>query len=164
LCDVAVSHPPSPGVSLPYAAYADEFGSSWTSDPCMRPSLMRLLRQRLPHVQKHGFRPPWACAPYRVLTTSRPSDPAAGYAFLEFSAPFNGILDRAPCGAGCPNPPRLRSQAFSTSQRLTQQSSSTALFHAATVPGLPPFRAFPSQGSCTSLESTGFHAVVHELS
>jgi hypothetical protein len=35
------------------------------------------------------------------------------------------------------------------------------LFHAATVPGLPPFRAFPSRRSCTPLEATGSLAVSH---
>jgi hypothetical protein len=34
------------------------------------------------------------------------------------------------------------------------------LFHATTVPGLPPFRAFPSRRSCTPLEATGSLAVI----
>jgi hypothetical protein len=36
----------------------------------------------------------------------------------ELSGPFNGIPQAAPCEAGCPTPPRFRSQVFSTSQRL----------------------------------------------
>jgi len=57
-----------------------------------------------------------------------------------------------PHEAGCPRPPRVRSQAFSTSQRLLRRPSSTALFHAATVPGLSPFRAFPSPRSRAPFE------------
>jgi hypothetical protein len=63
--------------------------------------------------------------------------------------------------AGCPRPPRCRSQVFSTSQRFQLRPSSTALFHAATVPGLPSFRAFPSprsrarsQAACAPLQSS----------
>jgi hypothetical protein len=40
-------------------------------------------------------------------------------------------------------------------------SSSTALFRAATVPGRPPFRAFPSRGSPAPLEAACSLAVIH---
>jgi hypothetical protein len=46
---------------------------------------------------------------------------------------------------GCPNPQRIRSQVFSTSQRFLHLPSSTALFHAATVPGLPPSESSPRE-------------------
>jgi hypothetical protein len=36
----------------------------------------------------------------------------------ELFGPFNGIPQAAPYEAGCPTPPRFRSQVFSTSQRL----------------------------------------------
>jgi hypothetical protein len=39
----------------------------------------------------------------------------------------------------------FRSQAFSTSQRFPHGPSSTALFHTATVPGLPPSESSPRE-------------------
>jgi len=61
----------------------------------------------------------------------------------------------------CPHSQLVRSQVFSTSQRFPHGPSSTALFHTATVPELPPFRVFPSRRSCTPLGATGSLAVVH---
>jgi hypothetical protein len=40
-------------------------------------------------------------------------------------------------------------------------SSSTALFHAATIPGFLAFRGFPLQRSCTLLRTTGSLVVIH---
>jgi hypothetical protein len=58
----------------------------------------------------------------------------------------------------------LSGSALRLSQPLSgflAHSSPTALFHAATVPRHLPFRAFPSQRSCTPLEATGSLAVIH---
>jgi hypothetical protein len=73
---------------------------------------------------------------------------------MEFLAPFNGILARAPCGAACPTPPRFRSQAFSTSQRFPGKLEFHGLVSCRNRSWVPPFRAFPSQRVSTSLEAT----------
>jgi hypothetical protein len=101
--------------------------------------------------------------PSESLTTFQPSDLSAGAAFHEVSAPFNGILDRAPYGTGTTraNP----GSALRFSQPLSgflARSSSTALFHAATVPGLLPFRAFPPQGSVVPSRVPLAPAVIHQ--
>jgi hypothetical protein len=44
-----------------------------------------------------------------------------------------------------PTSPLVRSQVFSTSQRFLHRSNSTAFFHAATVPGLPPSELSPRE-------------------
>jgi len=78
----------------------------------------------------------------------------------------SGALQRHPRSSpmhvvSCPHSPQVRSQVFSTSQRFSHRPNSTALFRAATVPGLPPFRVFPSRRSCTPLGATGSLAVIH---
>jgi hypothetical protein len=61
-------------------------------------------------------------------------------------------------------PLRFRSQVFSTSQRFPSLPELSTLFRIETVPGLPPFRGFPSQESRTPLGATCSHAVVHRCS
>jgi len=68
-------------------------------------------------------------------STSRPADPTIGCAFPEVLATFNGILARAPWWSGLfqthPGSALRLSQPLSG---FAASSSSTALFHAATVP------------------------------
>jgi hypothetical protein len=73
---------------------------------------------------------------------------------MEFLAPFNGILGRAPYGAACPTPPRFRSQAFSTSQRFPGKLEFHGLVSCRYRSWVPPFRAFPSQRALAPLEAT----------
>jgi len=80
---------------------------------------------------------------------------------MEFLAPFNGILGRAPCGAACPTPPRFRSQVFSTSQQFPGKLEFHGLVSCRNRSWVPPFRAFPSQRALTPLEATCSLAVIH---
>jgi hypothetical protein len=65
-------------------------------------------------------------------------------------------------------PPRFRSQAYPPCGEpplsgFLADPSFAALFHAATVPGIPlPFRVFPSQKSRTPLGATCSLAVIHQ--
>ena len=58
-------------------------------------------------------------------------------------------------------PPRFRSQAFSTSQRFPSRPELCGLVSCHNRSWDPPFRAFPSQGSRSSLEVAGSPAVIH---
>jgi hypothetical protein len=60
-----------------------------------------------------------------------------------------------------PSQPRFRSQVFSTSQRFPGRSELCGLVSCHNRPWDPPFRAFPSQGSRSSLEVAGSLAVIH---
>jgi len=76
--------------------------------------------------------------PYRVPHSLPASDPSVGPTLLRFRHPPTASPGRAPCGAGFrPPPPRFRPQVFATSRRFHGRSELAALFHAATVPGLP---------------------------
>jgi hypothetical protein len=55
----------------------------------------------------------------------------------------------------------FRSQAFSTSQRFPHGPSSTALFHTAAVPGLPPSESSPREDRAPLSGFTGSLAVIH---
>ena len=63
---------------------------------------------------------------------------------LRFFSPFNGIFERAPCEEWVVQPHPVPLTGFLNLSAASASSSSTALFRAATVPGCPPFRAFPS--------------------
>jgi hypothetical protein len=81
------------------------------------------------------------------VSTSRLSDPLGAGTDLPYSF---SALQRYPRSSSLsvtsyPNSPRVRSQAFSTSQRFLRRSSSTAFFHAATVPALPPSELSPRE-------------------
>jgi len=67
----------------------------------------------------------------------------------------------APCEVGCPDPPRFRSQAFSTSQRFPSKLEPRGLVSCHSRPWDPPFRAFPSRGSRAPLEVACSLAVIH---
>jgi len=82
--------------------------------------------------------------PSESLTTFQPSDLSAGAAFHEVSAPYNGILDRAPYEAGTTR--ANLGSALRFSQPLSgflARSSSTALFHAATSSWAAPLQSVP---------------------
>jgi hypothetical protein len=70
-----------------------------------------------------------------------------------FWCPSTASLTQPLHEESCPPSPQCRSRVFSTPQRFQHRSSSTALFHAATVRGLPPFRAFPSRRTRTPLKA-----------
>lgn len=59
-----------------------------------------------------------------------------------------------------PDPPRFRSQAFSTSQRFPGKIELRGLVSCRSRPGFS-FRVFPSQGSCSPLGVTSSPAVPH---
>jgi hypothetical protein len=100
--------------------------------------------------------------PYRVFASFRPASLSVGVRLPEVSGPFNDVrLQQAPYEVGCPTPPRLRSQAFSTSQRFPSKQELCGLVSCHNRSWDPPFRAFPSQGSRSSLEVAGSLAVIH---
>jgi len=121
-------------------SWADVAGSKPCSarNPSLTVPLLRI------HVAR-SFR--YEPDPLQRSNSSQPSDPAAGLDSPEVSSPFNGILALAPYGAGRPDPLRLRSQAFSASQRFFARTSSTALFRAAAIPDRPSsLRSLPLAG------------------
>jgi hypothetical protein len=111
-------------------------------------------------VNPGSFRPE-SGAPPEFLTASRPSDLAAGNAFLEVSAPFNGTPQTSPVWSELSRLAPDPLAGFLNLSAVCACPSCAALFHAAAVPGLPPFRAFPSQRSWSPLEATGSLAVIH---
>jgi len=64
---------------------------------------------------------PWSQSLPEFLTASRPSDRGVGPTPLSFLVPPTVSPWPAPSEAGCPIPPRFRSQVFSTSQRFPSQ-------------------------------------------
>jgi hypothetical protein len=111
---------------------------------------------------RHGIIPPCVAAPTEFLATSRPPDLSVGVDSSELSRPFNGILGRAPYGAGCLRPPWFRSQAFSTSQRFPGRSEFHGLVSCRNRSWAYSFRAFPSQDSRNPLSGpVNSLAVIH---
>jgi hypothetical protein len=97
-----------------------------------------------------AFRCPPTCRRVRRLTT--PSG---------FLVPSTVSLGRAPCGAGChahPGSARRFSQPLSG---FLANPSFAALFHAATVPGIPPSELSPRRGRLPLSGQLGFPAVIH---
>jgi hypothetical protein len=80
---------------------------------------------------------------------------------LGFLVPSTMTPGLAPYETDCPTPPRFRSQAFSTSQRFPGTPELRGLVSCHNRSWDPPFRAFPSQRSRTSLEAAGSLAVIH---
>ena len=101
---------------------------------------------RSPAPRRHRFMPPWTQSPPEYLVLSKPPDWSAGFRLPQVPMPLNGILARAPCGASCS---KLRpGSALRLSQPLSgllASTSSTALFHAATVPELLPSERSPHE-------------------
>jgi hypothetical protein len=107
------------------------------------------------------FIPPWTGSPPAFLTTSRPPGHVAGAASLG-----SRTLQRHPRASPTWTEPfQARSgSALRFSQPLSgflAGTSSTGLFHPAAIPGLPPFRVFPSRRSWSPLEATSSPAVIH---
>ena len=73
------------------------------------------------------------------------SDPSAGSAFLKVSTPLNGAhwVSSTLRGAVVLTHPRIRSQAFSTSQRFLQTQSSWPCFMPQPFAGCPPSECSP---------------------
>jgi hypothetical protein len=79
----------------------------------------------------------------------------------EVLLPFNGILARAPWGAGLPPRLRFRPQVFSTSRRFPSKLEFHGPVSCRNRSWDSSFRAFPSQKSRTPLEAASSPAVIH---
>jgi hypothetical protein len=115
--------------------------SSWTvgrGPDGVIPVSRSLPRTPFPATVRSRVHSALSWTPYRVPHPLPASDPSVGPTLLRFRRPSTASPGRAPCGAGFrPPPPRFRPQVFSTSRRFHGRSELAALFHAATVPGLP---------------------------
>jgi len=103
----------------------------------------------------HGPRSPSERLTSPEPPTSRPASTSLGSFTLRRHHPIEPRMEQA-----VPGPLRFRSQAFSASQRFPARSSFAALFRAAAAQAFP-FRAYPSQESCSPLDVTSSPAVVH---
>jgi hypothetical protein len=107
-------------------------------DPTAFPVRQPLPRTPFPATVRSRVHSALDQTPYRVPHPLPASDPSVGPTLLRFRHPPTASPGRAPRGAGFrPPPPRFRPQVFATSRRFHGRSELAALFHAATVPGLP---------------------------
>jgi hypothetical protein len=120
--------------------------------------------ETVPRRLSAGFIPPWAGPPSEFLTTARPSDSRRTDS-PEVPLPFDDTTLGQPlrpsrgAAAGLPNPPRLRSQVFSTSQRFPPTQAPRPCFMP--QPSLDfSLQSFPLLKIVTPLEATCCLAVI----
>jgi hypothetical protein len=115
----------------------------------------------VPSASRQKFILPWSKSLSELLTTSWLPGPSVGSTSLSSPVPSTVSPGLAPCEAA-------RHSRLGSALRLSQPRSGflarpsfAALFRAATVPGIPPFRGFPSQeiarpsrGSSAPLQSS----------
>ena len=102
-------------------------------------------RPPVPSASRQKFILPWSGSPTESLTASWPSGLSTGSTSLRFLVPSTISPELAPFEVA-------RQLHLGSAPRLSQPLSGflagsgfAALFHAATVLGIPPFRVFPSQ-------------------
>jgi len=124
--------------SRPCLRRGDALLDGWTWTRRRIPVSQPLPRTPFPATVKSRVHSALSRTPYRVPHHLPASDASVGPTLLRFRHPSTASPGRAPRGAGFrPPPPRFRPQVFSTSRRFHGRSELAALFHAATVPGLP---------------------------
>jgi hypothetical protein len=104
----------------------------------------------------HGPRSPSERLTSPEPPTSQPASTSLGSVTLRRHHPIEPHVEQA-----VPGPPRFRSQAFSASQRFPGKIELRGLVSCRCRPGFP-FRAYPSQESCSPLDVTSSPAVVHQ--
>lgn len=100
--------------------------------------------------------PPLELSPSRVFASSTPAGWCRRFDSQRFRVPSTTSLGLAPCEPGCPDPARLRSQAFATSQRFPSTPELCGLVSCRCRPWDPSLQSFPPGED--RLPLSGLHA------